>query len=129
MRANGLSDLRSHAHHGVQRRHRLLKDHGDFAAAHADALALAQAQQIHTRGVRAVGIVEPDQQGVIGDGGPEPLRRALKHGEQSQRAADGGEADIGETAAGRELCDMPTASRATSSGYSSPGAPSRRTAR
>jgi hypothetical protein len=30
---DGFFDLRAYAHHGIERRHRLLKNHGDFAAA------------------------------------------------------------------------------------------------
>jgi hypothetical protein len=41
MRANRLFDLRSDAHHGIQRGHRLLKDHGDFAATHVAPFPLA----------------------------------------------------------------------------------------
>ena len=36
VRANRFGDLRAHAHHGIERGHRLLKNHGDVAAAYAD---------------------------------------------------------------------------------------------
>ena len=46
MRADAFLDLRPDAHHGVERRHWLLKNHGDFAAAHRHALALSERGQV-----------------------------------------------------------------------------------
>ena len=54
VRANRFGDLRAHAHHGIQRRHRLLKNHGDVAAAHGDLFAFAEREQIDARSGGAV---------------------------------------------------------------------------
>jgi hypothetical protein len=45
MRADGFFNLRADAHHRVQRCHRLLKHHGDLAAAHVAPLAFSESRQ------------------------------------------------------------------------------------
>ncbi len=47
MYANRLRNLLSHAHHRIQRRHRLLKYHRNFAPANPRPLILFQRRQIH----------------------------------------------------------------------------------
>jgi hypothetical protein len=44
--ANGFLDLRANTHHRIQRRHRLLEDHRDFAAAHRTPRLFVQLRQI-----------------------------------------------------------------------------------
>ena len=46
VRANRFFDLRSDAHHGIQRGHRFLEDHGNLAAAHVAPLPLTQRRQL-----------------------------------------------------------------------------------
>ena len=59
MRANRFGNLRAHAHHGIERGHRLLKNHGDVAPAHADSFAFGEREQIHARPGSAVRAREP----------------------------------------------------------------------
>jgi hypothetical protein len=47
--ANRFGDLRAHAHDGIERRHRLLEDHGDCAPAQADSFAIGERKEIHAR--------------------------------------------------------------------------------
>ncbi len=59
MRANRFGNLRAHAHDGIERRHRLLKNHGDVASAHGDPFALGKREQIHARSGGAISSREP----------------------------------------------------------------------
>ena len=54
MRSNRFGNLRAHAHDGIERGHRFLKNHGDVAAAHADAFPFTKREKINPR-VRSSG--------------------------------------------------------------------------
>jgi hypothetical protein len=59
VRLHRLCDLLAHAHHWVQRRHRLLKDHGQIAAAPPPHLRLRQPQQVNIH--RPVGLTRREE--------------------------------------------------------------------
>ena len=52
VRANRFRNLRANAHDGIERGHRLLKNHGDVAAALADPFAFGKRKQIQARSGR-----------------------------------------------------------------------------
>jgi len=49
VRADRLRDLSAHAHDGIERGHRFLKNHGDIAPARRHPLAFRKREQIHAR--------------------------------------------------------------------------------
>ena len=46
MQSNGFRDLIADGHDGIERRHRLLKNHGDFVTANAAHVLIAKRRQI-----------------------------------------------------------------------------------
>ena len=72
MGVQALADLLADGEHGIERRHRLLEDHGDLAAADRVQLVLRQLQQVDAAPPHLAG---------------EPQRRPQETDDRSQREA------------------------------------------